>query len=459
MAQPTPLPENDLSTVPFPTALQKHKTIRQSLLASFESCALETKLDMEYRSGWSGHPQGRGTIFHRMAAKALLWMAQHEENQIPTEEALEILRECLRQHDVPPDDVVNVPFKEIKDLRWVTVKWASENVFDVKSLASIEERLYADVAYPDGNGGNVIRRLTGQLDAVFAPVDDHAVVVDWKDTWALPRESEVSDKGYFQQRFYAMLIMVRYPAIQRVTLRETYVRLKDEVTETAPVREATVFRSELDAILEEMAGLAERFDRAVEHGKWPLEVDPQTGKPERPELWTPSPGSHCSYCPRPTACPIFPDARVQGAIQSEEQAKLWAGQKIVAAAAEKQRDAALRAWADAHGPIPVKSAKEQKVMGYKAAKRTSRPKESEVRRFLRENPHGDISELYRTSTITRFSQHTEIPGVTDVEPTADDIPLTQALEESLKQQREAYEKDPENNPKPYDPEDPDAAPF
>lgn len=427
----------ETESVPYPNALEKHKTIRQSLLASFDSCPLETKFDLEYRKGWSGHPQARGTIFHRMAAKALEQMAQMEERMIDPGDALAILTECLRQHDVPPRNVVAIPASQIKDLRWVTVKWATENVFDIEHLASVEDRMQVEIEYPNPRGPAVKRKLTGQVDALFIPEPDHAIIVDWKETWALPRESEVSERGFFQQRFYAMLVMHRFPSVNRVTLRETYVRLKDEVTETAPIREATVFASELEMIEREMAAMAERFDRATEHGTWPLVPG------ETPELWTPSPGSHCSYCPRPTACPIFPDARVQGAIETEEQAKLWAGQSIVAKAAQKQRDQALRVWADQHGSIPVRSAKDStRVLGYRTAKRTARPKQDEVERLLiEEGPHADVGKLYKTTTTSRFDQHSPTEAE-DIPDAPEDIPLLGALEQSLAEQGEDPDKPP-----------------
>ena len=407
--------------IPYPNAVAKFPKIRQSYLSTFEQCSLLSRFDAEYRNGWSGHPQGRGTIFHRFAAKALEQMAALGETQIETDVALAILRECLRLHDVPPEDVVNIPFSQIKDLRWVVVKWATDNEFDIEFLADVEQRIDAEIGYENPKGGLVPRVITGALDALFIPEPDWAVVLDWKDSWALPPATDLSNGGYFQQRFYAYLVMRRYQSIERVSLREHYVRYSES-------REATVFRSELPDIEEELSALVERWDRTWEHGKWPLEDG------EHPYLFTPSPGAHCAFCPRPGSCPIFPAARVEGAITDEETAERWANEQIVAKSAVNQRDKALKAWAGARGPIPVKHAKDpNRVLGYRESKRTKRPTQEQLESALAEQGADlRIEDLYEVSTTSRFDQHSR----QNSQEVPDDADLMNALEESLRQQGE-----------------------
>ena len=405
--------------IPYPNAVEKFPKIRQSLLSTFDQCSLLTRFDAEYRSGWSGHPQARGQIFHRFAAKALEQMAALGETQIESDVALAILRECLRQADVPAEEVVNIPFEQVKDLRWVVVKWATDNEFDIEFLADVEQRIDAEIHYENPNGGTVPRIITGALDALFIPEPDWAVVLDWKDSWSLPPATDLSSSGYFQQRFYAYLVMRRYASIERVTLREHYVRYSES-------REATVFRSELPDIEEEISALVERWDRTWEHGKWPLEDG------EDPYLFTPSPGAHCSFCPRPGSCPIFPAARVVGAITDEETAERWANEQIVAKAAVSQRDKALKAWAGARGPIPVKHAKDpNRVLGYRESKRTKRPTKEELEVALAEQGADlRVEDLYEISTTARFDQHSR----QNSQDMPDDADLINALDQSLKQQ-------------------------
>jgi len=405
---------------PYPKAVERFPKLRQSRLATFDQCALLSRFDEEYRKDWSGHPQGRGQIFHRFAAKALAQMAEFGEGTIDPEDALAILRECLRQHDVPDEEVVNIPFSQVKDLRWVVVKWAHDNVFDIQYLADIEQRLDAEITYEHPEIGQVPRTITGALDALFIPEPDWAVVIDWKDSWSLPPATDLSGSGYFQQRFYAYLVMRRYESIQRVTLREHYVRYSES-------REATVFRTDMANIEEELSALVERWDRTWELGKWPLEDG------EAPYLFTPSPGAHCAFCPRPASCPIFPAARVDGAITNEETAERWAAEQIVAKAAVNQRDKALKAWAGARGPIPVRHAKDpNRVLGYRESTRTKRPTKEQLETALaQQGADIRVEDLYEVQTTARFDQHSRV----DSADMPDDADLMNALDESLNRKR------------------------
>lgn len=403
-------------------------------MSKFDDCALAARFYLDHEQGWNGHPQGRGIIFHRFAAKALLAMEEHQEKTIPVDLALAILRECLRQHDVPANDVVNIPHSEIKDLRWTVIKFANDNAFDIDQLASVEERLEGLVEYERPEGGMVQRRVSGQLDALFLPDPSHAVCLDWKDTWALPPAKELSEDGYFQQRIYGFLVLERYPSVHFVTLREHYVRHDPgDSIGTGNTREATVSREELPDIKDEIAALVERFDRAVEHGNWPPKED------EELVLWTPSPGKHCSFCPRPAACPIFPDARVSGAITDPEQAKRYAAEAEVAKAALDQRMKAMKAWSDVRGPIPVRHAKDpNRVWGYKPTTRKERPTRETLEAALAvHGPDVDLDSLYVTRPATRFIQHTNPP----VAPEPVDAELMAALDESV---RQAEEDSPQN---------------
>lgn len=436
-----------LSDVPYPTAIEKFPTVRQSLLATFDTCALASRFSLDHEQGWNTHVQGRGIIFHRFAAKALLAMVASNERLIPQDLALEILRECLRQHDVEPRDQVPIPFSEIKDLRWMVVKFATDNEFDIELLASVEERLEATVEYDRGDGFGVERRITGQLDALFFPEPSHAIVLDWKTGWALPPPKELSEDGYFQQRIYGFLVLRRYPGVDAVTLREHYVRHHPGATVgTGNVREATLTRAQLPDVEEEIAALVERFDRAVEHGNWPPKKDEETGETEKLVLWTPSPGKHCSYCPRPGACPIFPDARVEGAITSPEMAERFAAEAAVAKAALDQRMKAMKAWGDVRGEIPVKDAKDpNRVWGYKSHMRKERPTRETLEAAIAvHGPKVNLDELYVERPATRFTQHSS-PGVPE-EP--GDSSLMEALEESVKQMESG--KSPPKDTKPPD---------
>lgn len=368
------------------TAVERFPKLRQSLLSAFDTCALSSKFDLDYAADWSGHPQGRGQIFHRFAAKALEQMAQMNDTTIPVDLSLAILHECLRQDDVDDEDFINIPMKEVESLYWTVKKWANDNAFDIEHLVDVEQRLNSTVSYEGKDKSQVERVLSGQLDALFIQGDEaeEAIVLDWKDTWALPAQTEVSFDGYFQQRFYGWLVMKRYPSVQTVVLREFYVRFSEP-------REAEVYRHNMEDIEDELAALAQRFDRAYDTDEWP-----------------PSPGKHCSWCLKPESCPIPKFARGEGRIEDAKEAEKVAARLVVAKAAYDQSLKALKAYADQHGPVPVRASKGKRVWGYRKSSSVSRPKKEDIEAALALG-NVDLRTLYKEKTSTRFEQFTPKP--------------------------------------------------
>ena len=428
----------------YPKAVERFPTLRQSRLATFDRCALSAHFDDEYRADWSGFPQARGTIFHRVAAKCLREMYETGENTIPTDVAVAILNETLRQADIDDEcptcllpiverqgsvikcevghesksSLLNLPLEQVRDLRWVVVKWATDNAFDIQNLVDVEKRLHATVEYPHPAGGSEQRILTGALDALFVtgPKDSEAIVLDWKDTWDLPSPTDVGFDGYFQQRFYAWLVFKNYPTIQKVTLREFYVRRSEH-------REAEVHRIDLENLEAEFAALAERFDRAYQEQNWP-----------------PSPGRHCQFCPRPGKCPIFPGVRGEGMIDSPEKARQIAREAAVAAAALKQRKAALSAWASVHGSkdLEISSHKGRRAWTYRESKRVARPDRKALEEALRDNggkplTQADLDALFKETTGTRFGLHPVSDADMEIAASEDDERLMESLRRSIEQ--------------------------
>ena len=125
--------------------------------------------------------------------------------------------------------------EQAQDLAWIVRKWAKDLAFDIGNLVDIEKRLAMVVRYPDPDGGFVERVVTGKLDALFVAgeEDDEMIGLDWKDSCAIPAPTELNVDGYVQQRLYAALVLSQpaYRSVQRVTLREVYVR-KSEIRET-----------------------------------------------------------------------------------------------------------------------------------------------------------------------------------------------------------------------------------
>jgi ribosomal protein L37AE/L43A len=416
--------------VPYPKALRLFPEIRQSLLSSFNNCALTTSFELKFRHAWSHPYQARGEMFHRFAARALTEMAMHsEDGTIPVGEALEILHEVLRQRDADrvcprcgstrvrkgitkrgmryclsckrqfETEIINVPMDAVEELYWVVKKWAHDNAFDVHNIVDVEKRLDATVRYENPiSGGWVERKITGKLDALLIEGEhnEHAIVPDWKDMWKLPPETEIGFGGYFQQRVYAYLVFSNYPTVESLTLREFYVRYSQP-------REATLIRALVEEdIKEEISGLVERFDRCVQETLWN----------------NPSPGAHCSWCSMPHKCTIFPEARGSGRIESHGEAATVAAQYLVAKAIVKQQAAQLKAWVNMHGPVAVRDAKGRRVVGFQEYERTEKPTIEQIEQAEREKgaplTSTEIAALHKTSPSTRLTEFVPQPQlVTD----------------------------------------------
>ncbi|MGH2900904.1 MAG: PD-(D/E)XK nuclease family protein, partial [Solirubrobacteraceae bacterium] len=185
--------------VPLDEVARRFPTLRQSLLAKHDDCALSTLFELKFARGWNTHPQARGTVFHLFAAKVLQTLRDQQSTTIPVHEAEQILVEACRQltdskgQPIPARNVVRVPLRQMPELRMAARKFASDNSFSHTKITSIEERLRAPLRYVDDQGEVRTRMLTGQLDALLYEAPDGAIVIDWKDTWALPPEPK--EKG------------------------------------------------------------------------------------------------------------------------------------------------------------------------------------------------------------------------------------------------------------------------
>lgn len=345
----------------------KWPALRQSLLGKFDDCELASLFSMRYENGWSTHPQARGTIYHRVCAECLREMQRQDSESVPVAVALAILEEKLRQHGVPPEDRVRVPLRELPVLEMAVAKFASDNSFNIRNLIDVERRLSCTLRYARPETGEVVERLiTGQLDALIARPPDEAIVIDWKDTWALPPQHEedadddgagLSYHGYFQQQLYGILVMRNYESINAVVLREFYGR-------RTKARSARITRQDLAKVEQRVAVLVESMDLALAAGPPPrLRLEDL----ERHGHWKPSPGKHCFWCAKAALCPIDDDYK-DGAIRTPEDAERAAGTRQKVRSIDKRVTERCKSWVDLHGPIPVKRAKGRLVLGYRKIK-------------------------------------------------------------------------------------------
>jgi hypothetical protein len=362
--EPVRFPEVPEGPVDIDEVLRRFPSLRQSLLADFDDCELSAFFRMKYENGWSTHPQAGGTLFHRFAAECLRTMRAQDHESIPLAVAMPILEEVCYQRGVPPEDIVRVPTRDLPLLEMAARKFAKDNSFTVRNIIDVERRLSAVLTYEGPDGRPVTRTLTGQIDALIARPPDEAIVLDWKHTWALPPDRPedaddpgVSYHGYFQQRFYAWLVMMVYPTVMAVTLREFYVR-------RTKARSARVTRADLPTIEQELRYLVANIDRAL-----------MSGEPKKLTLaaldahgsWKPSPGKHCHWCTKASRCPLDDDYK-DGAVRTPGDASRLAGVRTQAKAIVAHCDRILKPYVDLHGPIEIKRAKGRLVLGYRTIK-------------------------------------------------------------------------------------------
>jgi hypothetical protein len=337
-------------------------SLRQSDLSTFDDCELSSLFAMRYERGWSTHPQARGTIYHRVCAECLREMQRQDSETIPIDVALAILEEALRQHGVAPEDRVRVPLRELPVLEMAVRKFAADNSFTIRNLIDVERRLECTISYREPATGELVERaVTGQLDALIARPPDEAVVIDWKDTWALPPEREedaenpgLSYHGYFQQQLYGILVMRNYPSVNAVVLREFYGR-------RTKARSARITRQELPRAEQRMGIAVEALDLALAAGS-PAKLS--LAALERHGHWRPSPGKHCFNCAKAHLCPLDDDYK-DGGIRTPEEAERAAGARQIARSIDKRLTGWLKTWVDLHGPVPVKRSKGRLVLGYR----------------------------------------------------------------------------------------------
>lgn len=346
-----PLPARTIDEV-----IEAFPSYRQSLLSTMDNCALSARFELE-GSPFNNSAQSRGIIGHRFAAEYVRTLQRTGEQLMPTEEAMQILYETARQQDVPDADLVVLPMRERRLLRMAALKLCSVPL-NMNRLIAVEERLFTTVAYQNRHGQKIERQISGQPDLLIADPPDGIIGLDWKFSLAAPAEQpktlegtpeqpnaqgdhlHVSYEGYFQQRFYALLVLDNYPTIQRVVFREFYPLVGES-------REASIPREALEHIREEMALIVEYLDRALIEGS-------------KSEAWRPSPGQHCGFCRRPTSCPIEDEARmIEGGITSDAQAARFAAVFVLTDKVRSFTLKALKARVDATEgrPIPVRDAK------------------------------------------------------------------------------------------------------
>jgi hypothetical protein len=329
--------------------------LRQSYLRKASQCMLSAW----YSSGteWTTPALDFGTLAHEVFAEILASCAGFVkvneeyvrtsgsvgEEQIPTQEAIEIMHEVVERSNIvlPLDRDYGM-----EQLRWQVIsfcnhKWPT-GVDNGPQVFAIEKRMFLEVPCPDG----ITRIVTGQPDAMVTDPgrEPGMVFLDWKSGMAKPKEPQdgdltkedgkkyLSTQGLFQLNTYGAMLLADWPGLHYVILREYHTRWNK-------MREAKLYREDLEHVMRELGNLLMKVDKALEEG-------------EGSELLRASPGAHCHYCPGKYKCPVPYDQRGEGSIVDEDMALAYEIKWMRADAVKADADKALKAWIEAGGRTP-----------------------------------------------------------------------------------------------------------
>jgi hypothetical protein len=301
-------------------------------------------------TGWVTDRGHLGSAFHEFQRRYLATLAEQDERQMPTQEAVEVMYEVVA--DLP----FALPGETLDELRYLVLGFCDIQ-WDPRLLrtAELETELRADVTCPDGE----VRVLKGTPDVLMFDPPAGLVVADAKTGRGRPKgprqEPEpgevIEGREYlsdlFQLEVYAYLGMRRYPAVRYVTGREFHLR-------SGQVRQTRLSRDELEHVERKLAVTMMLLDRAISEGE---------GSP----LWAPRPGAHCvRQCPVARSCPVPAEMRGDGALESVADAAAAAGAWAVLEGQREALRSQLKAYVD--DPVnPLPSVNEAEVVGWKPA--------------------------------------------------------------------------------------------
>jgi RecB family exonuclease len=312
---------------------------RQSLLANFETCPRRTRFALEGRedisAGFVEASAALGSLTHLVYAELLRTLYRTGHEQVPTQEAVEVMYEVMAASDIV------LPADERESLRLFTLRFC-EWRWEASRVLALEHRLEAQVVCQDDK----TRTLTGAPDVLIADPPDGIIIVDYKSGWAVPKaprkppedgpitgKQYLSSRGHFQLDCYGLLGLRAYPQAARATLRERHLR-------SGETREATLYRDDLEHIERELGVQMQKLERAICQGA-------------RSKAWKPRSGHHClRQCPVARSCPIPAEQRGDGHIGSDAQADREAAVFAVLDAQRQQTRSGLKAYWEETGYAP-----------------------------------------------------------------------------------------------------------
>lgn len=284
---------------PFPgPKVERPEKASQSLLARFNVCPFSAALYLANKGGMQTPAMVRGSLFHRFVEEAVRYLVEQGEVQMPEEVAKDRMMALLAESGE------HLPEHEMNVCRLLAWNWARATAIDPDNIVGLESMIELEI------GDWTVR---GKLD--FAEIGPFgAFVQDLKTSISLPSQDEIENGAKsFQGRFYALLLLFGIPEGESLPLGKgldecrvqlAFPRYVNEETGELIGRDVvwtrdqlTDFRRSLEIQLDELA-------RCLETGEWDA-----------------TPGSHCSECPKRSACPLPEQAFDFEVIETVQQAE------------------------------------------------------------------------------------------------------------------------------------------
>jgi hypothetical protein len=330
---------------------------RQSTLRALEVCPRRTRFALETGdliTGWTGGSTTLGAIFHEFVFDYMETLKKPEvrpAKRMATEEAVNVARDVYNRS----------PFVLDADgydaLIGMVVRFASDPMFewDVRRILFQEEPLRVELLCPDGE----IRTLKGAPDLVYSDPPHGVIIYDWKTGLGQPksprqREPEgeplegkqyLSDVGKFQRQVYGLLVLKMLPSVRYAILWEVPMRFP----KYGP-RHARLDRGQLEHVEARIGSQMMKLDRGLREGPGS-------------DVWEPKPGSQCQHCEVARSCPVPPQMRGVGAVESQTAADIEARRFVRGRAMYQQAAERLKARQEAGLPPGRVNGREQARWG------------------------------------------------------------------------------------------------
>ncbi|MFA4972873.1 MAG: PD-(D/E)XK nuclease family protein [bacterium] len=271
-----------------------------SALNLYGQCPLRFKIErVEKRKAPDTPPLRIGSAVH---AGIAAYIRHLQEDNLQTDitwsdEALEAAAAAMKA------EKRTLSADEWEEVGQIFASFISSHMFDPSCIAEVEKREKIPL---DG--------LAFWTVIDFLEVEDgQAKLRDWKSSWRVPSQAEVSKD--FQLRVYAWAVNKLY-GFDKVRCALDFVR-------HGAVREVMIGPEDIAATEKRILETIEAIEAETE--------------------WAPTPGSHCSYCPWASGCP---------AVEGDDPEEL-AGLILVLEAQLREAQAKLKAYCVEHGPVVV----------------------------------------------------------------------------------------------------------